>query len=153
MLHIFSPNSWHTIQPKPELLSEDPDQWWRCPHCQNRYDVDRIEQLLVESVQRTIARYALMDAHCVKCRRISTLVMADTCKCAGKLVGDEKPEAFTTLMDTLRRVAIHFGLEYLLETLNHALRIDPEEEAAARAQEVDGVAAQLEQQQLLMDSN
>jgi hypothetical protein len=133
---------------KTELLSEDPDQWWRCPHCQNRYDVDRIEQLLVESVQRALTRYALQDSRCCKCRRVSTLVMADTCKCAGKLVGDEKPEEFAVLMATLRRVALHYGLEYLLQTVDWALRIDLAEEEAQR-EAVDGVAAQLEQQQLM----
>lgn len=139
-----------------ELLSEDPEQWWRCPHCQNRYDVDRIEQLLVESVQRTLTRYALQDVRCLKCRRVNTLAMAETCRCAGKLVGDEAPEEFATLLGTLRRVATHFGLAYLKETIDFALRIDPEEEAAAAAAaaaahegELEGVAAQLEQQQLL----
>ena len=133
--------------PTTELLSEDPEQWWRCPHCQNRYDTDRIEQLLVESVQRTLTRYALQDVRCLKCRRVSTLVMAETCKCAGKLVGDELPDEFTTLLGTLRRVAAHFGLEYLLQTVDFALRIDPVEEEGNEG--VEGMAAQLEQQQLL----
>lgn len=131
-----------------ELLSEDPEHWWRCPHCHNRYDTDRIEQLLVESVQRTLTRYALQDVRCLKCRRVSTLVMAETCKCAGKLVGDELPEAFTTLLGTLRRVAVHFGLQYLKQTVDFALRIDPAEEAGEEA-DVEGVAAQLEQHHLL----
>lgn len=99
----------------------------------------------MESVQRTLTRYALQDVRCLKCRRVSTLVMAETCKCAGKLVGDGLPEEFTTLLGTLRRVAAHFGLEYLRQTVDFALRIDPVEGEEG----VEGVAAQLEQQQLL----
>ena len=67
-----------------ELLSEDPDQWWRCPHCANRYDVSRLEQLLVEAVQRQLTRYALQDLRCVKCKRVSTLITAEVCKCSGR---------------------------------------------------------------------
>jgi hypothetical protein len=45
-----------------------------------------------------------------------------------RLVGDETPEAFEEVMDTLRRVATHYKLELLLETVERALRIAPQEE-------------------------
>ncbi|KAM3572228.1 hypothetical protein VYU27_005762 [Nannochloropsis oceanica] len=111
-----------------QLLGEDPDQWWRCPHCANRYDVDRLEQLLIAAVQRQITRYALQDLRCIKCRRVSTLLMNDVCKCSGRLVGDELPLKFENLVATLRRVALHFSLSGLKEAVEFALRIAPEDE-------------------------
>jgi len=119
-----------------QLLSEDPDQWWRCPHCANRYDVDRLEQLLIAAVERQITRYALQDLRCVKCRRVSTLSMNDVCKCSGRLVGDERPLEFENLMATLRRVALHFSLPGLKEAVDFALRIAPEDEVQHDLQEV-----------------
>lgn len=119
--------------------------------------MDLIEQLLVESVQRTLTRHALQDVRCLKCRRVNTLAMAEACKCAGRLVGDELPGAFATRLGTLRRVALHFGLAYLKETVDVALRIDPaEEEEEGRDGEMvmDGVAAmQLEQPPHLLAPN
>jgi hypothetical protein len=68
------------------LLSEDEDDWWRCPECRNRYDVTRVEQLLVEAVERQLTRYCLQDVRCAKCRRVGTLLMAEACKCSGRCV-------------------------------------------------------------------
>ena len=133
-----------------QLLSEDPDQWWRCPHCANRYDVDRLEQLLVAAVERQITRYALQDLRCVKCRRVSTLSMADVCKCSGRLVGDERPQEFENLLATLRRVALHFQLPSLKETVDFALRIAPEDEAPTDMQDLQ---QQFLQQQPFVEPN
>lgn len=82
----------------------------------------------MEAVERQLTRYSLQDLRCVKCRRVATLSMADVCKCSGKLVGDELPKEFEDLMGILRRVALHFNLPWLKETVDHALRILPEDE-------------------------
>jgi DNA polymerase epsilon subunit 1 len=111
--------------------------------------VDRLEQLLVEAVQRQLTRYALQDLRCVKCRRVSTMAMTDVCKCSGRLVGDELPKEFEDLLATLRRVAVHFNFAWLKETVDFALRIDAEDE-----QELNELQQQLLQQQpFLTESN
>jgi hypothetical protein len=40
-------------------MSEDEDDRWRCPECQNLYDTARLEQQLVEAVERHSTRYTL----------------------------------------------------------------------------------------------
>ncbi|TFJ85676.1 hypothetical protein NSK_003184 [Nannochloropsis salina CCMP1776] len=127
-----------------QLLSEDPDQWWRCPHCANRYDVDRVEQLLITAVERQVTRYALQDLRCVNCRRVSTLSMSEVCKCSGRLVGDEKPSEFQDLMATLRRIALQYSLAGLKEAVDFALRIAPDTEIK---HDLDDLQHQFQQQQ------
>lgn len=66
------------------LLSEDENDRWRCPECQNLYDITRLEQMLVETVERHLTRYCLQDVRCAKCHRVGTHLMAESCRCSGR---------------------------------------------------------------------
>lgn len=44
---------------------------WICNTCDNPYETEEIEQLLVDSVNRKVMGYVLQDLQCSKCKEVS----------------------------------------------------------------------------------
>jgi len=44
---------------------------WSCTQCNTPYDLDEIEQSLIEAAQRKSMAYVLQDLSCEKCKGVS----------------------------------------------------------------------------------
>ena len=44
---------------------------WSCVQCRAPYDIDEIEQFLIDVLQRKSMAYTLQDLKCVKCKAVS----------------------------------------------------------------------------------
>ena len=44
---------------------------WSCIHCKTEYDLDDIEQSLIEAVHKKSMAYVLQDLECIKCKQVS----------------------------------------------------------------------------------
>merc|ERR1712216_467592 len=55
----------------------------RCHHCEMEYDMDMIEQRLVQAVQQLVMSYTTQDLRCAKCFRAASSLLTEYCECSG----------------------------------------------------------------------
>jgi len=46
---------------------------WSCVQCNAAYDLEDIEQYMVDVIQRKSMAFSLQDLHCIKCKAVSCL--------------------------------------------------------------------------------
>ncbi|KAL3923554.1 MAG: hypothetical protein SGILL_001593, partial [Bacillariaceae sp.] len=86
---------------------------WFCEDCGTEYDVDTIEQRMIELAQKSVLRYQLQDLRCTKTNRVSTHSLAQVSLCSSELKNDISPEEGKSTIQTLYRLSEYHELERL----------------------------------------
>ncbi|RLV97718.1 hypothetical protein DV515_00011497 [Chloebia gouldiae] len=94
---------------------------WLCPNCHVQYDTDAIEMALVEALQKKLMAFVLQDLVCRKCRGVKETHMPVYCSCAGDFALTVSSQVFMDHVSVFRNIARHYGMAYLLETIEWLL--------------------------------
>ncbi|XP_077864309.1 DNA polymerase epsilon catalytic subunit A-like [Saccoglossus kowalevskii] len=108
------------------LQDENTAAVWQCVQCKSDYDVNEIERLLIEAVQRLSMAYVLQDVTCSKCNMIKALNMSAHCECAGDFDVTMAISKFAEKMKVFRNIAIHYKMSLLEETVTWILQGNPQ---------------------------
>ncbi|XP_064424312.1 DNA polymerase epsilon catalytic subunit A [Latimeria chalumnae] len=98
---------------------------WLCTNCQAEYDSGSIEMALVEAVQKKLMAYTLQDLVCTKCKGIKEANMPIYCSCAGDFDLTISKKGFSEQMKVFRKIAHHYGMPFLLETIEWLVQMNP----------------------------
>uniref|UniRef100_A0A2I3M0C5 DNA polymerase epsilon catalytic subunit n=1 Tax=Papio anubis TaxID=9555 RepID=A0A2I3M0C5_PAPAN len=99
---------------------------WLCSNCQAPYDSSVIEMTLVEVLQKKLMAFTLQDLICLKCRGVKETSMPVYCSCAGDFALTIHTQVFMEQIGIFRNIAQHYGMSYLLETLEWLLQKNPQ---------------------------
>ncbi|XP_004276670.1 DNA polymerase epsilon catalytic subunit A isoform X1 [Orcinus orca] len=99
---------------------------WLCSNCQVAYDSSVIEMALVEALQKKLMAFTLQDLICLKCRGVKETNMATYCSCAGAFSLTIHTKVFMEQIRTFQNIAQHYGMSYLMETLEWLLQQNPQ---------------------------
>ncbi|RMC06098.1 hypothetical protein DUI87_17643 [Hirundo rustica rustica] len=94
---------------------------WLCPNCHVQYDTDAIEMALVEALQKKLMAFVLQDLVCKKCHGVKEAHMPVHCSCAGDFALTISSQAFMDHVSVFQNIARHYGMAYLLETIEWLL--------------------------------
>ncbi|OWK53601.1 DNA polymerase epsilon catalytic subunit A [Lonchura striata] len=94
---------------------------WLCPNCHVQYDTDAIEMALVEALQKKLMAFVLQDLVCKKCHGVKERHMPVYCSCAGDFALTISSQVFMDHVSVFRNIARHYGMAYLLETIEWLL--------------------------------
>ncbi|XP_006147397.3 DNA polymerase epsilon catalytic subunit A [Tupaia chinensis] len=98
---------------------------WLCSNCQVAYDSAAIEMALVEALQKKLMAFTLQDLICLKCRGVKETNMPVYCSCAGDFDLTVHTQVFMEQVGIFRNIAQHYGMAYLMETLDWLLQKSP----------------------------
>ncbi|XP_052253908.1 DNA polymerase epsilon catalytic subunit A-like [Dreissena polymorpha] len=110
----------------PYLNQSGPGARWSCIQCKGDYDLEEIEQCLIEAVQRKSMAYVLQDLECVKCHQIKDSNMRTYCSCAGVYKTTATIEDLGRQLRTFQGIASHYNMVLLQETVGWILRLNPQ---------------------------
>ena len=96
---------------------------WACQECGTSYDVECIEQRLVDICNRMIVRYQLQDLRCMKTNRASTKILSKQSDCSAELKLDIPRSETIFQLQILHNLAKHHDLEYLEEVAQGLLSL------------------------------
>ncbi|PKK16595.1 hypothetical protein A306_00000309, partial [Columba livia] len=99
---------------------------WVCSNCQAQYDSDAIEAALVEALQKKLMAFVLQDLVCKKCHGVKETHMPVYCSCAGDFALTISSQTFMEHINVFQNIARHYGMSYLLETIEWLLRTNPQ---------------------------
>uniref|UniRef100_A0A2K5CE53 DNA polymerase epsilon catalytic subunit n=1 Tax=Aotus nancymaae TaxID=37293 RepID=A0A2K5CE53_AOTNA len=99
---------------------------WLCSNCQAAYDSSAIEMALVEALQKKLMAFTLQDLVCLKCRGVKETHMPVYCSCAGDFALTIHTQVFMEQIRIFQNIARHYGMSYLLETLEWLLQKNPQ---------------------------
>ncbi|XP_059531846.1 DNA polymerase epsilon catalytic subunit A isoform X2 [Myotis daubentonii] len=99
---------------------------WFCSNCQAAYDSSAIEMALVEALQKKLMAFTLQDLICLKCRGVKETNMSVYCSCAGGFALTIHTKVFMEQIRIFRNIAQHYGMSYLMETLEWLLQKNPQ---------------------------
>ncbi|KAL2298672.1 hypothetical protein Nmel_015678 [Mimus melanotis] len=94
---------------------------WHCPSCLVQYDINAIEMALVEALQKKLMAFVLQDLVCKKCHAVKETHMPVYCSCAGDFALTISSQAFMDHVSVFQSIARHYGMAYLLETIEWLL--------------------------------
>lgn len=106
----------------PPVEEENEKAAWTCDGCRTPYDVDSIEQRLVEAIERKCIRYQLQDLRCTKTGRVSTRILSRQSDTSQKLKLDISREEVSSQLRVLFNLSQHYELEWLQETTANLLQ-------------------------------
>jgi DNA polymerase epsilon subunit 1 len=86
---------------------------WFCEECGTEYDVDTIEQRMIDKAHQSLLRYQLQDLRCTKTNRVSTHSLAQVSLTSEELKNDISPEEGVLTIHTLHRLSKYHELERL----------------------------------------
>lgn len=92
-----------------------------CPDCGMPYDLELIEQRLIDTTKRKVIRFQMQDTRCSRTNRTATRVLAKTSQCSAELTTDTKRQDIVTELERLRVIASQHRLDWLEETTLHLL--------------------------------
>ncbi|KAF4795109.1 hypothetical protein TURU_095920 [Turdus rufiventris] len=95
---------------------------WHCPNCHVQYNINAIEMALVEALQKKLMAFMLQDLVCKKCHAVKETHMPVYCSCAGDFAPTISSQAFMDHVSVFQNIAQHYGMAYLLETIEWLLR-------------------------------
>uniref|UniRef100_A0A8C8ZA88 DNA polymerase epsilon catalytic subunit n=1 Tax=Prolemur simus TaxID=1328070 RepID=A0A8C8ZA88_PROSS len=98
---------------------------WLCSNCQAAYDSSAIERALAEALQKKLVAFTLQDLICLKCHGVKEANMPVHCGCAGDFALTIHTQVFMEQIRIFRNIAQHYGMLYLLETLEWLLQKNP----------------------------
>ncbi|EFJ15355.1 hypothetical protein SELMODRAFT_445541 [Selaginella moellendorffii] len=95
------------------LLQKD----WHCtvPQCGQMYNVQWIENALLQIVRQRERLYHLQDLKCVKCRQIKAAHITEQCSCGGSFECVEKSAEFMSKSHVFLNIATYYGFDLLKE--------------------------------------
>ncbi|XP_028400533.1 DNA polymerase epsilon catalytic subunit A-like [Dendronephthya gigantea] len=96
----------------------------QCPYCQNEYDMQDIEQMLISNAQDKSMAFVLQDVACSKCLGVKDQNIASYCRCAGEFVNTIKRETFREKMKTFQNIARYYKFRQLQETVDWILQMN-----------------------------
>lgn len=99
---------------------------WLCSNCQIAYDSSVIEMALVEALQKKLMAFTLQDLICLKCRGVKETNMPVYCDCAGGFTLTIHTKVFMEQIGIFRNIAQHYGMSYLMESLEWLLQKNPQ---------------------------
>lgn len=98
-------------------IEEDQSGSWKCDDCDTPYNSSLIEKRLVGIIERKCLRYQLQDLRCSKSGRVSTSLLAKQSRqTSQKLQLDVSREEIVKELRILHNLAVHYELEWLIET-------------------------------------
>jgi DNA polymerase epsilon subunit 1 len=107
----------------PSLVNVDPEQSWRCPQCDNQYDKNDIEYLLVELVNQRTTAYQTQDIRCPVSKQCQDLLMTTYNPNTSKPYECDYPETeIRAQFKTFLRIAQFHNFEWLEETAKTLLQ-------------------------------
>jgi DNA polymerase epsilon subunit 1 len=107
----------------PSLVHVDQEQSWRCPQCDNKYDKNDIEYLLVELVNQRTTAYQTQDLRCEKSQGCQDLLMTTYNPSTSKgWVCDYTETEIRNQFKTFLRIAQFHNFEWLEETARTVLQ-------------------------------
>lgn len=95
---------------------------WLCSNCLVAYDSSVIEMALVEAVQKKLMAFTLQDLICLKCQGVKETNMPVYCSCAGDFALTIRTKVFMDQIRIFQNIAQHYGMSYLMETLEWLLQ-------------------------------
>eukprot|EP00105_Crassostrea_gigas_P000531 XP_011412371.2 PREDICTED: DNA polymerase epsilon catalytic subunit A [Crassostrea gigas] len=99
---------------------------WACVQCKAPYDMDEIEDTLLDAIHRKSMAFILQDLKCVKCNGIKENNMRKYCRCAGDFTNTvPAADLYKTLM-TFRGIARHYEMVLLMGTVDWILKMNPQ---------------------------
>ncbi|NWX80884.1 DPOE1 polymerase, partial [Alca torda] len=99
---------------------------WVCANCQAQYDSAAIETALVEALQKKLMAFMLQDLVCKKCHGVKETHMPVYCSCAGDFTLTISSQTFAEHVNVFQNIARHYGMAYLLETVEWLLHANPQ---------------------------
>lgn len=99
---------------------------WLCSNCQAAYDSSVIEMTLVEALHKKLMAFTLQDLICLKCRGVKETNMPVYCSCAGDFALTIHTTVLMEQIGIFRNIAQHYGMSYLMETLEWLLQKNPQ---------------------------
>lgn len=110
----------------PYLSQERSDSSWACVQCKAPYDMDEIEDTLLDAIHRKSMAFILQDLKCVKCNGIKENNMRKYCRCAGDFTNTvPAADLYKTLM-TFKGIARHYEMVLLMGTVDWILKMNPQ---------------------------
>jgi DNA polymerase epsilon subunit 1 len=97
-------------------VDEDQINTWTCDDCGTAYNAQSIERRLVDVIQRKCLRYQMQDLRCTRTGRVSTRILSMQSETSQKLKLDISRDEVTSQLQILKNLAVHYELEWLLET-------------------------------------
>jgi len=85
--------------------------------CEEPYDLDDIEERLIDIVRRRVSAYQVQDLRCIKCKRVKVPNMRASCQCAGQFECTMSPASMTEMLRPFKNIAEFYQLEYLWEVV------------------------------------
>ncbi|XP_020701921.2 DNA polymerase epsilon catalytic subunit A isoform X1 [Dendrobium catenatum] len=109
-------------------LCRDPtllDQEWRCavPHCGLPYDLEQMENALLQIVRQRERLYHLQDLVCLKCRQVKAVHLAEQCGCGGQFRCVEDSSQFLSKMKVIMSIACRHKLQLLKDCTSWILEV------------------------------
>ncbi|KAI8906413.1 hypothetical protein EDD86DRAFT_210666 [Gorgonomyces haynaldii] len=90
-----------------------------CSACLAVYDMDEIEQRLLEDVQTLLSRWQLQDLVCKNCKFVNAEDLRQSCaRCTGQLVMTVEEKAIRRQVQVLHNLADHFEMPILNQGLH-----------------------------------
>ncbi|XP_048254478.1 DNA polymerase epsilon catalytic subunit A-like isoform X1 [Haliotis rufescens] len=109
----------------PYLSQDGAGSVWSCVQCRAEYDVEEIEQSLVDAVHRKSMAYILQDLKCIKCKGVKENNMKRYCSCAGDYSNTVSLADFGKQLKTFSGIASHYKMTLLAETVEWLLSMNP----------------------------
>ena len=108
----------------PSLVTEDEENAWRCPSCDNKYDKHAIEYALVELVHQRAVAYQTQDLRCPKSKKVQLVTTSNYCEETSKPWQCDYPEnSLREHFSTFHRISVYHSMEYLQETVERLLQV------------------------------
>lgn len=104
----------------------DADSVWnvRChnPGCNELYNKDLVEAMLLDVVRRRETAFAIQDVLCISCGKAKEDDMSEYCYCSGRFKNKESKKEFEKSMEVFYNIAMHYQFEYLADTVEWITR-------------------------------
>lgn len=109
-------------------LCRDPtlvEQEWRCaaPQCGLPYDLEKMENALLQIVRQRERLYHLQDLVCLKCRQMKAVHLAEQCACGGSFRCVEDSSEFLSKMKVIMSIACRHKLQLLKDCTSWILEV------------------------------
>ncbi|KAL7672483.1 hypothetical protein ACOME3_007367 [Neoechinorhynchus agilis] len=116
---LFRDCAFNLIENGGAITEEDDGRkdFWLCLRCHRPYDVNFIEQFLIDVVDNLLVQYFSQDHQCPKCREVRMSNFEKYCKCSG--MNYEKTLFPTRLIDRLRPIYWISVLARMTELVAH----------------------------------
>lgn len=97
---------------------------WRCPDCDNEFDKEMVEALLIEHVHQKSVAFQLQDLKCPGCGMVKNDNMSVYCGCSGEYKLKVSTRSLLTRLATLKRIATYHQFAMLEDEVDWMLAMN-----------------------------